>query len=70
MGVPLSENEVSPSVVFKSTANPDTDQQTADNSAAITLANPASAPTTAATSCSFAGGCSYTVSGAGFYASL
>jgi len=70
MGVPLSENEVAPSVVFKSTANPDTDQQTADNSAAVTLANPASAPTSTATTCSFAGGCSYTISGAGFYASL
>jgi DUF2075 family protein len=68
MGVPLSETAVEPSIVF--THADGVIQLTADNSAAVTLDNPASAPTSTATSCSFAGGCSYTISGAGFYASL
>jgi hypothetical protein len=69
IGVPLSESEVAPLVVFRSTSNPDTDQLTAVNDS-VTLSNPASTPTSTATSCSFAGGCSYTISGDGFYASM
>jgi len=70
MGVPLSETAVEPSIVFTHTDPDDVIELTADNSAAVTLDNPASTPTSTATSCSFAGGCSYTISGAGFYASL
>lgn len=69
LGVPLAETEVAPSVVFRSTSNPDTDQLTAVNDS-VTLSNPASTPTSTATSCSFAGGCSYTITGDGFYASM
>lgn len=70
LGVPLSETDASPSVVFRSTANPDTDQLTAVNDSVVLSNPPASAPTSTATTCSFAGGCSYTISGDGFYASM
>jgi hypothetical protein len=68
IGLPISGEQVAPLLIFRSTET--LIEMTAINTGEAGLTNEAGEPTSSALSCSFAGGCQYSVSGAGWNSSL